>query len=51
MILDIKETINDLNGKFNNFVENQADNPFFWLIVFGLLLAIGIYAISKFANK
>ena len=51
MILSIMDWLEEISNKISSFVGKNFDNPFFWVIVFGVLLAIGIYGISKLADK
>ena len=38
-------------NKATQFVEDNYENPWFWLITFLALLALGLLIISKFADK
>lgn len=48
---DIWNEINKIFGDFYNFVMENYDEPFFWIILFGILLLITYIAISNLANK
>lgn len=51
MILGIMEGLEEFANKVGKFVERNFDQPFFWITIFGVLLLIGLYGISKFAEK
>ena len=44
---EIKKVFNDI-GKF---VEKNYSEPFFWIILFVVLLAVSLYVISELADK
>ena len=51
MILNIWDKLNKIVAEIEEFIVSQYDNYFFWIILFASLLALGIYAISKFNDK
>ena len=51
MILDIMDNIEKLFNDFKDYVNDHADNPFFWIIIFLVLLVSTAYFISNYANK
>ena len=51
MVLNFWDTIKDVANDAWKFISNHYDNYFFWIIIFAILLAIGLFTISKFANK
>lgn len=51
MILNIWEKLNEFSDKCYNFVMAHYDEPFFWIIIFAVLLIIGYKAITAIANK
>ena len=51
MILSLFDSIKGVFNEVGKFVGKNYDNYFFWIIIFAIILAIGIYTISKFANK
>jgi hypothetical protein len=48
---DIWTKLTELSNKCYNFIMSNYDKPFFWLIIFSILLVISYYAISNLANK
>lgn len=48
---NIWEGIKEFGDDAYNFIMNNYDQPFFWLIIFGVMLALGLFGISKFADK
>ena len=48
---DIGNGINDTFNKFGKFVENNFDNPFFWVIMFFIILLTATYVISELGGK
>ena len=51
MILSFMSGLREGFDKIGKFVSNQYDNYFFWIIIFVLILVVGLFTISKFANK
>lgn len=51
MIISIWDTLKEVSNNCKDFIMENFDNPFFWIIIFGVLLAIGIMAISNLADK
>lgn len=51
MIISIWDSLKEISNDFKDFIMENFDNPFFWIIIFGVLLAIGIAAISNLADK
>ena len=51
MMLKIMDSLKDMAEVVNKFITKNADNYFFWIIVFLILVVIGLIAISKFADK
>ena len=51
MILSIMDDLQEVFNKIGKFVERNFDQPFFWLTIFAILLVIGLFGISKFADK
>ena len=51
MILDLWSTIKEWFNDFEKFVEKYCGEPFFWIIVFLVLLVVAIYAIKELADK
>ena len=51
MVLSLMDSLKEFFAKIGKFVNNQYDNYFFWIIIFAAILVIGLYTISKFANK
>lgn len=51
MILGFFETLEDYANKAGKYIENNFDNPIFWIIIFAILLVIGIIGIQKFWDK
>ncbi len=48
---DLWDKITQLSDKFYKFVMDNYTEPFFWIIIFGILLAVAYYAISSLSNK
>ena len=51
MILGIMEKIEKFVNEIGKFIEKNFDHPLMWVIIFGLILLIALYGISKFADK
>lgn len=51
MILSIWDKVKGVSDDFYDFVMSHYDEPLFWIIIFGVLLLIAYFAISKFADK
>ncbi len=55
MILNIFSNLWNSLTEFSNgcydFIMNHYDEPFLWIILFGILLLIAYVAISNLANK
>ena len=51
MVLSIMDSLNKVFKEIGKFIEKYYDNYFFWIIIFAVILAIGLLAINKFANK
>ena len=51
MILSFWDSLNQVFNKIGKFVAGQYENYFFWILIFAVILAIGLFTISKFANK
>ena len=51
MILSIMDWLKDVFNDIGKFVGDHYDNYFFWIIIFAIVLAVGLFTISKFANK
>ncbi len=51
MILSFMDNLRELFDDIGKFVGKYYDNYFFWIIIFAVILAIGLFTISKFANK
>lgn len=51
MIISIWDSLKEISNNFKDFIMKNFDNPFFWIIIFGILLAIAIAAISNLADK
>lgn len=48
---NIWNQINKLSNDFYNFVMKNYDQPFFWIIIFCILLLIAYATINSLANK
>lgn len=48
---DIWNKLTEFSNDFYKFIMTNFDNPFFWIIIFALLLVLSYIAISSFANK
>lgn len=51
MVLNLWDTLKNAARDSWNFISNNYENYFFWIIIFAVLLIIGLITISKFANK
>ena len=51
MVDSIMDWLKDVFNEIGKFVGKYADNYFFWIIIFSVVLAIGLITISKFADK
>lgn len=51
MVLDIVQSIKDGFEDFGKFIEKNFSEPVLWIVLFVVLLAIGLYAISNLADK
>lgn len=51
MVVNIWNSIVETVGKAEKFIVANYDEPFLWIIIFGVLLAIAYIAISKLADK
>ena len=51
LILGFFEALQEIADELGKFVSKNFDNPMFWVVVFVVLLAVGIYGITKFADK
>ena len=51
MVLSIWDTIKDWVLEAEKYIERNADEPFLWLGIFGVLLAVCFLAISNLSNK
>ena len=51
MVLNLMDSIKQVFNKIGIFVGKYYDNYFFWIIIFVVILVVGLYTISKFANK
>ena len=51
MIVDIKDTLNEVGVWLEKFISNNYSNPFFWLILVGTLFLLATIVISRFADK
>lgn len=51
MIVSIWDSLNEFSNDINKFITERADDPFFWIIIFAVLLIIAITAISKLGDK
>lgn len=48
---DLWDKMKELSDKFYDFIMRNYSEPFFWIIIFGILLLVAYYAISNLANK
>lgn len=48
---DIWTKLTDFSNDCYNYIMNHFDNPFLWIIIVVVLVAIGYGAISNLANK
>lgn len=51
MIISIMDNLKQFVDNVNQYIGDHADEPFFWLILFAILLVIALLAISKLSNK
>ena len=51
MIMDIMDTLNEVGSWLEKFMDNNYDNPFFWLFLFLALFIIACIVIGKLADK
>ena len=49
--MEIMNVITEWINKATQFVEKNYTSPWFWLITFLALLALGLLIISRFADK
>ena len=50
-ILSLKDTLDELTVKINNFLEPYASNPIFWVTLAIILLIIGCWGLKYFGKK
>ena len=50
-LFNLKETLNNLNEKLNNFISGYTSSPIFWIITAIILFLIGCFAINYFNRK
>ncbi len=48
---DIWDKINQVFGDFYDFIMENYDKPFLWIILFGVLLLIAYATIANLTNK
>lgn len=51
MILSFWDSVSKFFNDIWNYINKNYDNYFFWIIIFVIILALGLFTISKFANK
>lgn len=51
MVMSIWDSIVELVGEAEKFIVANYDEPFLWITIFCVLLAIAYFAISNLANK
>lgn len=51
IFIDIWNKITELYEKFYNFIMQNYNEPFLWIILFGILLLIAYIAIANLTNK
>ena len=51
MILNFMDSIKEFFNGIGKYIANNYDNYFFWIIIFVIILVVGLFTISKFANK
>ena len=50
-ILDLKDTLDDLTIKINDFLSSYTSEPVFWVVLTIILLLIGCWGIRYFGKK
>lgn len=50
-ILDLKDTLDDLTIKINDFLSSYTSEPVFWVVLAIILLLIGCWGIRYFGRK
>ena len=50
-ILDLKDTLDDLTVKINDFLSSYTSNPVFWVVLAIILLLIGCWSIRYFGKE
>ncbi len=48
---DMWDKVVEFSDSCYDYIMRNYDQPFFWIIIFGVLLLIAYWAISNFANK
>ena len=51
MVLDLWDQIKDFFNSIGDFVNKNYDNPFFWIVIFLVLLFLAIFTIKQLNDK
>lgn len=51
ILFDLKDFLNDLGDKINNFLDKYTNEPAFWVITAMILFLVCCWAIRYFSRK